>query len=270
MKKIISILLSAACALAFAACAGQSPTESPSESPDGDLAYITDRDKLVIGVTQYEPMNYKDADGNWTGFDTEFAEAVCGKLGVTPVFQEINWETKETELKGKTIDCIWNGLTVDDDRRENMDFSLSYLRNEQVVVVPAAFLSDNSAPGKDSFDGLTVVAEDGSAGETAAAELPGTVIVPVETQAAALLEVKAGTASAAVIDATMASAMTGEGTEYADLAVLDLSLTAEEYAIGFRLGSDVTAAVDGIIRDLIADGTLAAIAEKYGLSGRLV
>jgi polar amino acid transport system substrate-binding protein len=294
MKKIISILLALACVFAFAACAkpAETPVETPEETPvetpvetpeetpdaipsetpaesapDGDLAYITAKGEIIIGVTDYEPMNYKDADGKWTGFDTEFAEAVCEKLGITPVFQEIDWDSKETELKGKTIDCIWNGLTVDDDRRLNMDFSLSYLLNEQVVVVPAASAADYT--GKDSFGGLTVVAEAGSAGETAAEELDGASVVPVQSQASALLEVKAGTADAAVIDSTMASAMTGEGTDFADIAALDLSLTAEEYAIGFRLGSDVTAAVDEAIGELLADGTLAAIAAKYDLADRL-
>jgi polar amino acid transport system substrate-binding protein len=261
MKKIISTLLALACVSAFAACAKK------DTGPVGDLAYIKDKGELVIGVTDYEPMNYKDADGKWTGFDTEFAEAVCAKLGIAPVFQEIDWNSKEGELAGRTIDCIWNGLTVDDDRRLKMDFSLSYLLNEQVVVVAAANAAGYT--GKDSFGGLSVVAEAGSAGETAAEELDGASVVLVQSQASALLEVKSGTADAAVIDSTMASAMTGEGTEYADLAVLDLSLTAEEYAIGFRLGSDVTAAVNAAIEELMADGTLAAIAAKYDLADRL-
>jgi polar amino acid transport system substrate-binding protein len=272
-KKTTAILLALACIFALAACATDKPkdTGSPAvttpDAPETDLGYITSKGEIIIGVTEYEPMNYKDESGKWIGFDTEFAEAVCEKLGVKPVFQEINWETKETELKGKTIDCIWNGLTIDDDRRLNMDFSLPYLRNEQVVIIPPTAVS---YMGKDSFDGITVVAEEGSAGETAAAELAGAVIVPVESQAAALLEVKSGTAGAAVIDSTMASAMTGEGTDYADLAVLDLSLTAEEYAVGFRLGSDITAEVNKIIGELISSGKLDEIAAKYDLIDRLV
>ncbi|MDR0445700.1 MAG: transporter substrate-binding domain-containing protein [Oscillospiraceae bacterium] len=293
-RKIIAALLALACIVALAACGTTPPEETASPdlttpgltsptpdevlpdealpddtTPDtGDLAYILAKGQLIIGVTEYEPMNFKDDSGAWTGFDTEFAEAVCAILGVEPVFQEIDWNSKETELKGRTIDCIWNGLTVDDDRRLNMDFSTPYLSNEQVVVIMAD-VSD-SVTDKGSLGGFTVAVEEGSAGETAAAELDGAIVIPVQTQAAALLEVKSGTADAAVIDSTMAFAMTGAGTEYAELAVFDLSLTAEEYAIGFRLGSDVTMAVDNAIATLLADGTLEAIAEKYGLNDRLV
>ena len=83
-----------------------------SAAADSDLAYIQSNGKMVIGYTVYEPMNYTDADGNFTGFDTELATAVCEKLGVEPEFVEINWDTKETELAAKSIDCIWNGLTL--------------------------------------------------------------------------------------------------------------------------------------------------------------
>jgi ABC-type amino acid transport substrate-binding protein len=180
--------------------------QSAAAPQDGDFAAIAAAGKLVIGITEYEPMNYKDASGKWIGFDTEFAEAVCAILGVAPEFVEINWDTKEIELAGKQIDCIWNGLTVTEDRRENMDFSLSYLRNEQTIVVKK--VDADKYVDASSFAGLTVVAEEGSAGEVAAEGLEGANYVAVAAQSSAFLEVKAGTADAAVVDITMARELT--------------------------------------------------------------
>ena len=215
-------------------------------------------------------MNYYDEDGNLIGFDTEYAEAVCAKLGVTPNFVIINWDTKEVELAAKTIDCIWNGLTVTEDRKENMAFTTSYIINEQVVVIRAKDADKYTDIA--SLAGAAVVAEIESAGESAiAADLPDAAYTPVSTQADALLNVKAGTAEAAVIDATMAEAMIGDGTDYSDLIVVPaIDLMDEEYAIGFRLGSTMVDEVNAITADLLADGTLAAIADKYGLGARLI
>ena len=171
-----------------------------------DFEAVTAAGTLVIGITEYKPMNYYDASGTLVGFDTEFAEAVCEILGITPEFIVINWDTKEIELAGGQIDCIWNGLTVTEPRRENMDFSLSYLRNEQVIVVKNDVA--DQYPDVASLAGLTVVAEEGSAGESAALEIDGIDYIAVALQSAALLEVKAGTADAAIIDVTTAMAMT--------------------------------------------------------------
>lgn len=250
------------------------PTEVPATDtevdPDSDLAYILDKGTLVIGITEYAPMNYYDESGKLIGFDTEFAEALCAELGVTPEFIVIDWDTKELELKSKKIDCIWNGLTIKEDRRENMDFSTAYLKNEQVVVIrveDAALYTDLA-----SFDGVSVVAEAGSAGEdTVYTDMPSAVFTGVAAQSDALLEVKAGTADAAVIDYTMATAMTGEGTDYSELMIVaGIDLMDEEYAIGFRLGSDMTEKANEIIASFLDDGTLAALAEKYELSDLLI
>lgn len=288
MKKVISILLALMMVLALAACAGKATT-SPSPSEDAsapatpvseapaseapsedDWAYIKAKGELVIGITEYKPMNYYAEDGKLIGFDTEYAEAVCAKLGVTAKFIVINWDTKEIELKSKNIDCIWNGLTVTEERRENMAFTDPYIANEQVLVVPAADAAKYT--DKASLKGVSIVAESGSAGESAiAADLPDAAYTAVDSQSKALLEVKAGTAAAAVIDATMASSMTGEGTDYADLVVItSLNLTAEEYAIGFRLDSTAVTEFNKVTGELLADGSLAAIAEKYGLADRLM
>lgn len=244
------------------------PANEGTEQTDWD--YISGKGTLVIGYTVYEPMNYPDETGKLVGFDTEFAEALCEKLGVTPDFVEIDWDSKELELSSKKIDCIWNGLTVSEERRANMDFSSSYLKNEQTVVIRTA--DAEKFVDLASFDGASVVAEEGSAGAaTIEADMPSAAFTGVLAQSDALLEVKAGTADAAVIDVTMANAMVGEGTDYADLMIVTgIDLMDEEYAVGFRLGSDVTAKANEAISALLSDGTLKALAEKYDLSDLLI
>ena len=294
MKKFASSLLIALLILMLSACAATNagpsapaataadsgPSTAPNtpaaESPaasgeaEDDLAYIKAKGELIVGITAYEPMNYKDKDGKLVGFDTEYTEALCAKLGVKPNFIFINWDTKEIELKARTIDCIWNGLTVTEERKANMTFTQPYLLNEQVVVIRSSNASKYT--DRASLNGVSVVAESGSAGEAAIkADLSGAVYTAVDSQAKALLEVKAGTAEAAVIDATMATSMTGEGSDYAELiTITSMDLTAEEYAIGLRVGSTAAAEFNKITSELLQDGTLAKIAEKYGLSQRLL
>ena len=278
MKRLISAFLAGAMALSLAACGGAASTSTAASAASGtaasasasaaaadsDLAYMQANGKMVIGYTVYEPMNYTDADGNFTGFDTELATAVCEKLGVEPEFVEINWDTKETELAAKSIDCIWNGLTLTDDREENLACTKPYVKNAQVVVVKDGTEYTSTA----DLVGKTVVAEAGSAGETTIQEdenLAQADYVSKSVQTDCLMEVAAGTADAAVLDLTLASAMIGEGTDYANLKMVD-ELNVEEYGVAFRKGSDVAAAVDTAFDELKAEGTMGALAEKYGLT----
>lgn len=280
MKRLVSAFLAGAMALSLAACGGSASTSTAASSAaasaaasaapassaaaDSDLAYIRSNGKMVIGYTVYEPMNYTDDDGSFTGFDTELATAVCGKLGVEPEFVEINWDTKETELAAKSIDCIWNGLTLTDDREENMACTKPYVKNAQVVVVKDGTDYTSTA----DLIGKTVVAEAGSAGETTItenADLSQADFISKDVQTDCLMEVAAGTADAAVLDLTLASAMIGEGTDYANLKMVD-ELNVEEYGVAFRKGSDAAEAVDNAFDELKADGTMQALADKYGLT----
>ena len=247
MKKLISFAVAGMFALSLAACgssssAAASITESSAESTaastadsaaaDSDLAYLQNKGKMTIGYTVYEPMNYTDESGTFTGFDTELATAVCEKLGVEPDFVEINWDTKETELAAKSIDCIWNGLTLTDDREANMACTKPYVKNAQVVVMKA----DADYTSTADLAGKTVVAESGSAGETTIEEDEGLQqadFVAKSVQTDCLMEVAAGTADAAVLDLTLASAMIGEGTDYANLVIKD-ELNVEEYGAAFQ------------------------------------
>ncbi len=234
-----------------------------------DWAYIADKGDMVIGITLYEPMNYYDENNNLTGFDTEFAQRVCKELGVEATFQVIDWKQKETELKSKKIDCIWNGLTVTEERKENMAFSNPYVDNKQVLIVKKDNLDKITAEG--GLDGIKVAAESGSAGETAITEddvIPNPVFVGCDAQKDVLMEVKAGTVDGGVIDYVMAISTIKEGTDYSDLVIVEnVELTPEQYAIGFRLEDQETLKkVNDTVDKLVQEGWLQDLAAKYELS----
>ena len=271
-KKFLAVLLSvlfvAGC---FAACSDTSSTSDSGSADDAsatatgsDLQYIKDKGTMIIGITEYEPMNYRDENKNWTGFDTEFAEAVCEKLGVTPEFQVIDWDNKIFELDSKAIDCCWNGMTLTDEVMSAMSCTEPYVKNEQMLVMKSDVIANY--PDTASLAGVTFAAESGSAGASAIEDAGyADNMTTVSAQSDALLEVESGSVQACVIDSTMAKAMTGEGTSYADLAT-GFALTSEEYGIGFRKDSDVTAEVNKIIEEMKADGSLQELADKYQLT----
>lgn len=245
-----------------------SENSSSSAAGNSDWDYISNKGEVVVGITYYEPMNYFDENGELVGFETEFTKAVCEKLGVTPVFQEIEWEKKEVELQSKAIDLIWNGLTVTEDRKENMAFSKTYLNNKQVIIVK----TENADKYTDtaSMAGTSIAFESGSAGEDAAKAdetLAGCELIGCSAQKDALLEVKAGTADLGILDYTLAKASIGEGTDYADMQILDsVELASEQYAVGVRLeDTETLAKINNAIDELAQDGTLLDIAKKYGV-----
>lgn len=288
IKRIAALLLAGIMTVGLCSCASNGNSSSAADNADssnadssaadnadstasegGDWQYIADKGNFVAGITLFEPMNYYDENGELTGFETEFTRAVCEKLGVEAKFQEIEWDKKEIELNAKTIDAIWNGLTVTEERKENMGFSKPYVRNKQVVVIKA----DNKDKYTDeaSMAGASCAAESGSAGQTAietSSVLSQNEFVGASAQKDVLLEVKAGTVELGVLDYVMAKASIGEGTDYDDLMIVEgVELAPEEYAIGMRKGDTETIdKVNGAIDELVADGTLKALAEKYGLA----
>ena len=311
MKKLMAMAMAAAmCLTALAACGGSSSSATPSSSVaetkeaaagesvqdtaaeseadtvadagDSDWAYIEGKGNMVVGITMFAPMNYEDENGDLVGFDTELTKAVCEKLGIEPIFVEINWDSKEVELNSKNIDCIWNGMCITEERKENMTMSNPYLYNTQALVMKA----DREEEIMADVSGLAVVAEQGSTGEgKLLGDIPDddTVEVspseffkdvkytPVDSMAKALLEVKAGTADLAIVDSVCALAMVGEGTDYDDMVVnLDNNFGQQEYGIAFRKGSDAEAKISGAIQELYAEGVVEEIAEKYGLSDILI
>lgn len=276
-------------AMMMTACGGSSTTAAPAttaaqteaakeetkaeeteakaeEAADSDMAYVQEKGTLVVGITDFEPMDYKDASGEWIGFDADMAKAFAESLGVKAEFVEIDWDNKIMELDGKTIDCVWNGMTLTSEVTSAMECSKPYCNNAQVVVVKSDVAEQYQ--DTDSLKDLTFAVEAGSAGEEMVTEL-GLNFTPVKAQSDALMEVAAGTSDAAVIDSLMAAAMVGEGTGYADLTYT-IGLNSEEYGAGFRKGSDLAAALDDFFAEGMKDGSVEACAEKYGVQAALI
>ena len=269
---------------ALAACgdSGSAATDAPSAEPtdtaesaapseggdtaESDLAYVQDKGTLIVGITEFEPMDYQNADGEWIGFDADLAKLFAERLGVEVQFQLIDWESKVMELDGRTIDVVWNGMTLTDEVLASMECSNAYLNNAQVVILPSAE-AENYADAE-SMSGLQFAVESGSAGEQMAIE-NGFSYTPVTDQATAVLEVESGTCDAAIIDSLMASAMVGEGTNFADLTYT-ISLNTEEYGVGFRQGSDLAAELNAFFAEIYADGTMQELADQYGVSAALI
>ena len=283
MKKLWALLLALAMTFSLAACGGETATEDTStedtehtentDTAESDLAYVQDKGTLVVGITYFAPMDYKEEGSDeWIGFDADLAKLFAESLGVSVEFQEITWDYKVEELDSKAIDCVWNVMTLGEDVIAAMGTSVPYCTNAQVLVVPADKAADFE--GLTSLEGLNVAVESGSAGEDAAIAL-GATTVPVQSQANTLMEVSAGTSDAAVIDLLMAGAMIGEGTSYEDLTfTLNLNdaqgLPSEEYGVGFRKGSDLVDAFNEFWAEKVSDGTVLETATTYGVQDAVI
>ena len=257
MKKIIALLL----CLVLAAVSVAVFAEGES-----DKDYVVGKGKLIVGITDFEPMDYKDESGEWIGFDADLARAFAEYLGVEIEFQEIDWDNKVLELNGRSIDCVWNGMTLTDEVLAAMACSQPYMNNAQVVILPTSRIPEFTTV--EDLSGLVFAVEAGSAGEKAVEAL-GYQVNAVQNQAAALMEVKAGTSDAAVVDLLMALAMTGEGTSYEELGYT-LPLVPDVYGVGFRTGSDLAAELDAFLAAAAEEGVLQELAEAYGLKAALI
>lgn len=233
---------------------------------DSDKAYVQDKGKLIVGVTIFEPMDYQDANGAWLGFDADMAKAFAKSLGVEAEFVVIDWDSKAMELQNKSIDCVWNGMTLTDGVKAAMECSQPYCNNQQVVIVPA----DKAEQYKtvEACKTLRFAVEAGSAGKDMA-EANGFTFTEVDDQAKALMEVKAGTSDAAIIDSLMAAAMVGGTTAYPDLTYT-VGLNSEEYGVGFRKDSDLIDEFNSFWDDATKDGTVETVAETYGVQAALI
>ena len=246
----------------------ESPAAAESNTPaaESDMAYVQDKGTLIVGMTDFNPMDYKDENGEWIGFDADMAKAFAESLGVEVEFLEINWDNKLMELDTKGIDVIWNGMTINDEVKAGASVSEPYCRNGQVVVVPADKAEDYQTV--ESLSDLNFAVENGSQGAAQLDEL-GLSYVAKTTQADALMEVASGASDACVIDLLMAGAMIGEGTSYPDLTYT-VQLNDEEYGVAFRKGSDLTEAFNSFWKDAYDAGTVMETATTYGVQESVI
>ena len=281
-KKLLALLLAGAMSASLlVGCGGNTDTAATDDTVDtteqsteaeSDLAYVQDKGTLVVGITDFAPMDYRDENGEWIGFDADMAKAFAEEIGVEAEFIEINWDNKIMELDTKAIDAVWNGMTLTDEVTTTMNCSDPYCVNAQVLVVP----SDVAGQYQDaaSLTDLNIAVESGSAGQAAAEEL-GLNFTAVQSQANALMEVASGASDACVIDLLMAGAMIGEGTSYPDLTyTVNLNeasgADSEYYGVGFRQDSDLTEAFNEFYAAAYADGTVEELATTYGVQESIV
>ena len=292
-KRLISGILAGILAMSMAACGGSgssakttaaaassaaetteaaskeaaSGASSEAASGDSDVAYIKGKGTMIVGITDFEPMDYKEQGSDeWIGFDADLARKVAEDLGVEAQFVEIDWDNKILEMENKSVDVVWNGMTLTDEVTKSLSCTKPYLNNAQVVVVPSD--EADKYQDKDSLKDLNFAVEVGSAGKEAAEE-NGLKTTEVSSQADALMNVQAKTADAAIIDLLMAGAMIGDGTSYPNLTHT-VELSTEEYGIGCRKGSDLTDFIDEELDKFRKDGSLKELAEKYGVQDALV
>ena len=257
MKKLLTMLVATALAVVslftFTAC-----------GKVADEKAIKEKGKIVVGITDYAPMDYKDENGKWIGFDAELAEMFAEELGVDCEFFEIaDWGAKVAELKSNQFDLIWNGMTATDELAKEIDLSVAYAKNAQVLIIK----KDATAPNKADVKNLTIAVEKGSAGNKVATNEIGVVTLnEVASQLDALMEVVAGTSQGAIIDVTMADSVIGKNN-FTDLKVADgISYGDEVFAVGLRKNSDLTEKLNKFLKDKYADGTMTELLKKYQVS----
>lgn len=262
VAKAVGCILAAVSVFSLAAC-DFGGNESASEGA---------KKTITVGYTDYAPMNYEE-NGELVGFDTELAKEMFTELGYEVRFKLIEWSNKYTELNSGTIDCVWNGFTAncaDDDgiqRADKVDFTYYYMTNAQCIL---RLDSTADVDDKADFAGTAVAYENGSAADAFVADIEGANLKAVTSQMDAVREVKAGTAQYAVVDLLLAKSVAGKG-DFASLTINEgIQIDAEYYAIGFKKGSDLTAQINAKLVEYAANGKLATLAEKYGLSNQVI
>ena len=268
MKKNRRIFgFAAALLCALTACAGEGDGgKDVGLSGGADLAYVREKGTLVVGVTDFAPMDYPENDA-WSGFDAELAAEFAESLGVAVQYTEIDWDRKIQLLEDGTIDCIWNGMTLTKELQETISCSDPYLSNAQVVVLRADEAKQYQTPKECQH--LLFTAESGSTGEAVLEDLNYRYFAS-GNQKEALQNVLDEKADAAVADIVMAGFYTGDGQEFEKLKFLSEPLNDETICVGFRRESDLTQKLNDFLDSAGADGSLEALAEKYGIEGALL
>ncbi len=260
MKKVLSVLFSIIL-LTF----GLSVFSACGADNSNDWNEIKEKGKFVVGCTIFKPITYQEGD-EWKGFDVELAQAVGDVLDLDVEFQIIKWDNKIIELNSKSIDCIWNGMTISDELLNATSVSAAYMKNRQVVIVSKDNVEKYNTQEK--LSEARLVAESGSAGAGFGAEVSSR-FTPVATQLDIFTNIINNTADAGILDSVLAGYYLTESA-YQNLTMVDVGFSEEEYGIAFRKGSPLKDKVNEALKQLWGDGTIQEIGEKYGLSESLI
>lgn len=267
-QRIISILLVAVMCLLLAGCAKKEEEDDmvPGMEPgQSDLEYVQSKGTLVVGITDFAPMDYRSGD-KWTGYDAQLAEAFAESIGVKLELVEIDWDKKTDLLKKGKIDCIWNGMTMTEELRKTISCSDPYLSNAQVVVLRKGDMEKYNKI--ESCQHLLFAVEAGSTGEELLKERKYRYVT-YSTQMEALQSVFDKKADATLIDIIMAGYYTGDGQEFDNLG-FSISVNDEKICVGFRKDSDLTEKANEFLKNAYEDGTISSLAEKYGIENAVL
>ena len=256
MKRILSLVLVMMLALGCAAMAQE----------DNSLKAITDKGTFVLGLDDsFPPMGYRDENNDIVGFDIDVAKEVAARLGVEFVAQPINWPSKELELAGGNIDCLWNGVSITPEREKSMAMSFPYLNNQIILYV----MKDSGIDSLEAMAGKSIAVQTGSFAEEvldseeyADFKASLTQVLSYDEYLTALMDLQAGGVDAVLIDQVVAEfRIAGMGT---DQIVPVVSLADDNYGIGFRQGDiALRDKVEAVLTEMKADGTLAEISSKW-------
>lgn len=273
MKSINSKLFSILCVIVLVVttlcgCSDNNTVTQTDEpvATNGDIRKLMLSHTLVVGVTDFEPLDYMLEDGTWTGFDADLARAFGDFLGVNVQFVEIDWDKKVDLLNNGKIDCIWNGMTKTDELEEAISLSTPYLYNSQMIVMKSDQFAKYDTLEKCNH--LLFAVENGSAGKSLAQANSYRTIL-CDTQKDALISVNEGRCDAAIIDNLMAASLTGEGNEFASLS-FDYPLSSEEFVVGFRKTSPLTNEVNAFFKDYFGTDDAKKLGDKYNLIEAMV
>lgn len=260
MKKILSAFVAAVMlCTAFAGCNG----DNNSASGDNSLKNIKDKGEFVLGLdASFPPMGFKDENDEIVGFDIDVAKVVAERMGVTLKPQPIDWNSNVMELNSGNIDCVWNGMSINESRQEQMNLTEPYLRNQMVLVV----LSDSGFTCQADLAGKVIAVQNGSTAQELLedSEFRSTVkeVVGYDDNVTAFMDLEGKGVDAVFLDSIVADYfITSQSKPF---TVLPDGLYEEEYAIGFRKGdAALRNEVQRILSEMKADGTLGEISAKW-------
>lgn len=231
---------------------------------------------LVVGFdSEFPPYGYKDDNGEYVGFDLDLAQEVCNRNNWTLVKQPIDWDAKDSELFSGTIDCIWNGFTING-REDKYLWSKPYIDNKQVIVT-------KSNSGINSLSDLKGKQVETQKDSSALSALEGDQkpladtfkqLVQIADYNTAFLDLDAGTCDAVAMDIGVAQYQVNSKSNPSDYKILDEEISSEQYGIGFKKGNEqLRDKIQQTLDEMEADGTIAKIASKYdsyGVPGSLI